>query len=41
MELIGATLGGALLLWAIGWIRNRQVTQDGRRKQSAASQPEQ
>jgi hypothetical protein len=41
MELIGAMLDGALLLWAIGWIRNRQVTQNGSRKQSTASQPEQ
>jgi hypothetical protein len=40
VELIGGTLGGAVLLCAIDWFRNKQVVEKGRREQKATSEPE-
>jgi hypothetical protein len=40
VELIGSALGGAVLLCTIGWFRNKQATEKGRREQKAASKPE-
>jgi hypothetical protein len=40
VELIGGALGGAALLCTIGWIRNKQVTEKGRKEQKAISKPE-
>ena len=40
VELIGGTLGGAVLLCAIGWIRNQKVAEKGRREQKATPKPE-
>jgi sulfite exporter TauE/SafE len=40
VELVGGVLGGAVLLCAIGWFRNKQVTERRRKKQKAISKPE-
>lgn len=40
VELIGAALGGALLLCAVGWFRNKWAAEKGRRAQEAASKPQ-
>ena len=40
VELIGGTMGGAVLLCAIGWIRNQKVAEKGRREQKGTPKPE-
>ncbi|MBM6582767.1 hypothetical protein ILT44_21405 [Microvirga sp. BT689] len=40
VELIGGALGGAVLICTIGWIRNKQVIEKGRREEKATSKLE-
>lgn len=40
VELIGGALGGAVLLCAIGWIRDKQAVEKRRSEQKVISKPE-
>jgi len=40
VELLGAMLGGSLLFYIIGWIRNRMMAEKERTVEKAASRPE-